>query len=92
MPYVKVDKQGRIVLPKDVKRALGIEERSSLVYRMVGGKVVLEKFSAERIEEAFARLGEIAPSLDTDVVKVTGEDKYVDREYALRKIGLRRDS
>jgi len=41
-------------------------------------------------QEAFSRLKEIAPSLDLDVVEVEGEDKYVDREYALRKIGLRR--
>lgn len=92
MPYIKVDKQGRIVLPKEVKRALGIEGRSRLVYRTIGGKIVFEKFSVERLEEAFARLVEIAPSLDTDRVKISGEDKYVDREYALRKIGLRRSS
>ncbi|MGQ9469489.1 MAG: AbrB/MazE/SpoVT family DNA-binding domain-containing protein [Nitrososphaerales archaeon] len=92
MPYVRVDRHGRMVLPKEARRALGIDENSSLVYRIVGNKIVLEKFSAERLNETFARLEEIAPSLDTDMVVSTGGDKYVDREYALRKIGLRRNS
>lgn len=93
MPYMlKVDGQGRTVLPKDVRRALGIEGGSKLVCRVIGTRVILERFSVDRVEEAFSRLEETAPSLDLDVIEVTGEDKYVDREYALRKIGLRRGS
>jgi hypothetical protein len=30
----------------------------------------------------------IAPSLEVDTVDVEGEDEYVDREYALCKMGL----
>ncbi|MEM2897591.1 MAG: hypothetical protein QW265_03455 [Candidatus Bathyarchaeia archaeon] len=59
-----------------------------MVCRIIGNKVILEKFSIESIHRAFAELEEIAPSLELDVVEVKGEDKYVDREYALRKIGL----
>jgi len=86
---VKVDKQGRTVLPKDVRKALGIDGEAEMVCRVVGGKVILEKFSVDSIHKAFADLEEIAPSLEFDTVKVEGEDKYVDREYALRKIGVR---
>jgi hypothetical protein len=60
-----------------------------MVCRVVGNKVILEKFSIDSIRKAFADLEEIAPSLELDTVKVEGEDKYVDREYALRKIGIR---
>jgi len=86
---VKIDKQGRIVLPKDIRKALGIEGEAEMVCRVVGNKVILERFSIESIQRAFAELDEVAPSLELDTVKVEGEDKYVDREYALRKIGIR---
>jgi hypothetical protein len=59
------------------------------VRRVVGNKIILEKFSVEAVHKAFAELEEIAPSLELDTVKVEGEDKYVDREYALCKIGIR---
>jgi AbrB family looped-hinge helix DNA binding protein len=85
---VRVDKQGRIVLPKDVRRALGIEGEAEMVCRIVGNRVILERFSVEAVSKAFAELEEIAPSLEFDTEEVEGEDKYVDREYALRKIGL----
>ncbi len=86
---IKVDKQGRAVLPKDIREALGIEGETKMVCRVVGNKVILEKFSTAVIQKAFAELEEIVPSLELDRVRVEGEDKYVDREYALRKIGLR---
>ena len=88
---VKVDKQGRMVLPKDARKALGIENENEaeVVCRVIGNKVILERFSIESIQKAFADLEEIAPSLEVDTMEVEGEDKYVDSEYALRKIGLR---
>jgi AbrB family looped-hinge helix DNA binding protein len=86
---VKVDKQGRIILPKDVRRAIGMGGEMEMVCRVVGDRIILERFSMEDIHKAFSELEEIAPSLELDTVKVEGEDKYVDREYALRKIGIR---
>lgn len=89
---LKVDKQGRTVLPKEVRQALGIKGNSNLVCRVIGGRIILEKFSPDRVHEAFTRLEEIAPSLDLDRVEARGEDKYIEREYALRKIGFRSSS
>ena len=77
-----------MVLPKDVREALGIHGEAEVVCRAVGNKIILEKFSIESIERAFAELEEVAPSLELDTVKVEGEDKYVDSEYALHKIGI----
>jgi len=87
--FIKIDKQGRVVLPKDIRRAIGIEGEAEMVCRVVGNKVILERFSMESIRRAFSDLEEIAPSLELDTVKVEGEDKYVDSEYAFRKIGIR---
>ena len=57
--------------------------------RVVGNRIVLEKFSRDSIRKAFGELEELTPSLDLDTEEFEGEDKYFDREYALRKIGLR---
>jgi AbrB family looped-hinge helix DNA binding protein len=86
---IRVDKQGRLVLPSDVRKAIGIEGEAEMVCWVVGDKVILERFSMEAIHKAFDELEEIAPSLELDTVKFEGEDKYVEREYALRKIGIR---
>jgi AbrB family looped-hinge helix DNA binding protein len=86
---LKIDSQGRTVLPKEIRQALGIHGNTEMVCRVVGNKIILEKFSLDSIYRAFAELEETAPSLDIDTVKIEGEDKYIDREYALRKIGLR---
>jgi bifunctional DNA-binding transcriptional regulator/antitoxin component of YhaV-PrlF toxin-antitoxin module len=86
---IRVDKQGRTVLPEDVRKALGIEGEVEMVCRVVGNRVILEKFSIETIHKAFAELEETVPSLEPGSVNVEMEDKYVDKEYAFRKIGVR---
>lgn len=80
-----------MVLPREVRVAFGIEGGSELVCRVVGSRIILEHFDVERIKDAFQGLEEMVPSLDLDVVEVAGEDKYIDREYVLRKLGFRRD-
>ena len=86
---LKIDNQGRTVLPKEIRQALGIDGNTEIVCRVIGNRIILEKFSLDSIHKAFAELEELAPSLDLDTVEIEGEDKYIDREYALRKIGLR---
>ena len=67
---IKIDKQGRMVLPKDVRKALGIDGEAEMMCRAVGNKVTLEKFSIESIQRAFVELEEIAPSLEVDTMEV----------------------
>jgi len=53
-----------------------------------GEEVEIEIFTKkEEIEKAFNNLKKIIPSLD-DSVEETVMDKYMDKEYALRKIGI----
>jgi len=40
---VRVDAKGRIVLPKELRSALGIREGDELVLSIQGGKIVVEK-------------------------------------------------
>ena len=42
---VKVGKQGRMILPKDVRRALGMEGETEIVVGLLGDRIILEKFS-----------------------------------------------
>lgn len=85
---IKVDRQGRTVLPREVRIALGIDGETEMVCRVVGSRLVLEKFDVDSVRKAFSELEEIVPSLELDTVKVEGEDKYVDRKYAFHKIGV----
>jgi len=40
---VRVDKKGRIVIPKEFRDALGIREGDELVLMLKGGRVIIEK-------------------------------------------------
>ena len=78
IPLTKVDNQGRLVLPKEVEEALGIKGGCELMCRVVGRKIILERFSIEEIRKTFEELEKIAPGLDLDTVEVSGGDKYID--------------
>ncbi len=55
-----------------------------------GEKIEIEIFPDEgRIEEAFKELEEIIPSIE-DIVDISeiSMNKYMDRDYALKKIGI----
>ena len=88
---LRVDGQGRIVLPSRVRQALGIDGGAELVCRVVGNRIVLEKFSRDSIRRAFVELEELAPNLDLDIEEYEDEYGYFDGEYVFRKIGLRSD-
>ena len=40
---VKVDKQSQVILLKDFRKALEIEDETEMVCRVVGNRIVLEK-------------------------------------------------
>jgi Protein of unknown function DUF104. len=55
-----------------------------------GDKIEIEIFPDEgKIEEAFKELEEIIPSIE-DIVDISeiSMNKYMDRDYALKKIGI----
>ena len=39
---VRIDKQGRIVIPAKIRRLLGIDKEISLVIRIEGSRIILE--------------------------------------------------
>ena len=54
---VKVYKQSQVILLKDFRKALEIEDETEMVCRVVGNRIVLEKLSVEAIHKVFVELG-----------------------------------
>jgi len=76
---VTLGRQGRVVIPVSLRRALGFEEGDALVARQELGRLVLEK--PERIRQR----------LKQRFAQVPGERKLVDELIAERRMEGRRD-
>lgn len=54
---VKLSSKGQIVIPVEVRKALGLDRGSQLVVRLEGGRVVLEPAAPEPPSELFVKVG-----------------------------------
>ena len=52
----KLDELGRIVIPKDLRKKLGIREGDLLEMNFENGKIVVEKFKNSSVEDIVADL------------------------------------
>jgi len=86
---VRVDKQGRLVIPPRIREFLGLKDGGSILIRVDGSRVVLEP--------AFHDLGESVDEWKEATLKLKSEAftekteeswKWMSREYARRKLGL----
>lgn len=69
----KVDELGRVVIPVELRRVLGIEERDSLEIYMDGDKVILKKYVSTEINiEKEAAVSEL------EALAMSAEDKEVE--------------
>ena len=92
---VRVDRRGRLVLPAEVRRLLGLENGGRLVLRVRGGWVELappgagdpEKRAALWREQALAE--RLEPFTEEAGERVEEEWEWMGREYAERKLGIR---
>ena len=63
---VEVDKSGRIVIPKKLRKYLGIEEKTKFILAKKGkGQILLQKLDVEEIAE---RLGKELEGKDIDAI------------------------
>jgi len=55
---VRLDSQGRLVIPAPLRHSLGFESRDSLIARMEDGRLILEKTETikQRLKNRFDRL------------------------------------
>lgn len=82
-----VSEKGQIVIPKDVREALGFVAGQKLDVIMSGNGVFLrpvQQKSGRSAEEIFARLREIAPVWEGPLVTIEDMDKAVDAMMAAR--------
>lgn len=86
---VKIDKFGRILIPKEIRNNLGIREDTELEMEVKDEKILirlLNRALEERVEELISYLKSSAPK--PFVSKGAGE-KWYSTKFSMRKIGLK---
>ena len=89
MEYVKIDAQGRLVIPARLRKLLGIAGETEALVRVEGRRIVIEPVSRD-LEARVRRWVEAALSSKAEPFSgEAGESwKWVSAEYAGRKLGL----
>ena len=88
---VSVDKQGRMVIPSQVRKRLGLSGGGKLLLRVINGKIELVPISKD-LEKGVAKWKKMAMATRSKAFTedhAGGDWKWVSREYAERKLGLR---
>jgi AbrB family looped-hinge helix DNA binding protein len=86
---VGVDKQGRLVLPANLRETLGIKDGGQVSIRLDGTRLVLEPIP-EDLEEAVREWAQQPRGrADESPAEEAPESwKWMSREYARKKLGL----
>lgn len=86
---LNVDEQGRVVLPAQIRKAIGITGKGKLLIRREGSKIVLEPFP-ENLVKNVEEWAKLARDSKAEILSETSEDswKWMSSEYARRKLGL----
>mgnify|MGYP001626247689 CR=1 FL=1 len=85
---VKVDRQGRMVIPAPLRASLGLLGGGEVVVRALGKRLVIEVVDRDlerRVEEAVARILKIRAQPAPGKAR---PGKWYGAEYARRKLGL----
>ena len=84
-----MDKQGRIVLPARIRRAIGMEDGGKLLVRLDGSRVILEPLSGD-LRKSVEEWADLVRNLKVEAFAESSEEswKWMSREYAKRKLGL----
>ncbi len=87
---VRVDRYGRIVLPKEIREKLGIHENSELTLNVKEDEIVIRVQRGDlekKVDDLIEFLKNNAPK--AFVSEVEEEEKWLTRKYSLEKIGLK---
>ncbi len=88
MVLVKIDEHGRLVIPSEIRKKLGLE-RTIVDIEVIGNEILIKKvdkgINKEEIEKWLEDLKRISPKIKGKVREI--EDKWMSEEYAWRKIG-----
>lgn len=86
---VNIDKQGRLVVPANLRETLGIKEGGQVTIRLDGKKIVIEPIS----EDLDRQVREWAAEAMNQSTPINVEDsqetwKWMSSEFARKKLGL----
>ncbi|ADC65275.1 transcriptional regulator, AbrB family [Ferroglobus placidus DSM 10642] len=87
---VRVDRYGRIVLPREIREILSIHENSELTLSVREDEIVIGVYREDlekKVDDLIEFLKNNAPK--AFVSEVEEEDKWITRKYSLEKIGLK---
>jgi len=87
---VKIDKQGRLVIPSPIREALGLKGSGEAIIRLNGLKLVIEivnKDLEKKVEEWKKTTLSLHAEPFTEEIKESW--KWINHEYAKRKLGIR---
>jgi len=96
--FVKVDKQGRLVLPARIRKSLGLNAGGLVSIKRDGSKVVIEPKLTAGLEGRVNRWAketlQMKAKMFSDHARVNDEKSidsmsWMSREYAKRKLGIR---
>lgn len=86
---LKMDKQGRIILPARIRKAIGIKEGEELLVRLDGSRIIIEPFSKDLKKGIEEWINLVRNSnLEVFTEKIEESWKWMSYEYARRKLGL----
>jgi len=87
---IKIDKFGRILIPKEIRRSLGIKEDTELEIEVKDESILIRPKNSsleKRVDEAVNYLMNNAPKPFVSGEEV--EEKWYPKDYSLKKIGLK---
>jgi len=86
---IKVDRQGRLVLPSHIRKAFGIKDGGQVTLRIDGSGVILEPVRRD-VKKRVQEWEDLSRSLKVEAFSEEPSEswKWISREYARRKLGL----
>lgn len=87
---VKIDRYGRILIPREVRAQLGLKQGSSIEVRIKGNELILRRVDTElhqRVDDWTKFMETSAPKPFTTETR-EGDSKWLSQEYCMRKLGL----
>ena len=90
MAKSKVDRYGRVLIPRDIRMKIGLERGEPVEFRIRGRELVMRRVDGEleeRVREWAEEMRRGPPR--ASFADARGDDsKWLSREYCLRKLGL----